>query len=347
MTPSSAKSSSSRSNSEYADVADLFRELREVPEDSAQFQRQRDRIVERCLPLADHIARRFDGRGEPRDDLVQVARVGLVNAVIRFDVNAGSDFVSFAVPTIMGEVRRHFRDNSWSVKVPRRLKELHLRLGAATADLSQRLGRAPTASELAAELDMDRDEVVEGLVAGSSYNTLSIDSGGSGNEDVPAIADTLGDRRHRPRPDREPGSVAPVARCATGAGAYRTGAQVLRVADADADRRAGRHLTDARLPLACEIPSATARPAAVADCGSARKADSAASMLRQIGNAESGSQMRSRRVTAALGTNAQSTFSPAQRTLTVCSAEKPAVPKNSTPDRSSTSRCVFSALRIV
>jgi RNA polymerase sigma-B factor len=123
---------------------------------------------------------------------VQVARVGLVNAVIRFDVDAGSDFVSFAVPTIMGEVRRHFRDNSWSVKVPRRLKELHLRLGAATADLSQRLGRAPTPSELATELEMDRDEVVEGLIAGSSYNTMSID-GGSGTEDAPAIADTLGD----------------------------------------------------------------------------------------------------------------------------------------------------------
>jgi RNA polymerase sigma-B factor len=123
---------------------------------------------------------------------VQVARVGLVNAVIRFDVDAGSDFVSFAVPTIMGEVRRHFRDNSWSVKVPRRLKELHLRLGAATAELSQRLGRAPTASELAAELEMDRDEVVEGLIAGSSYNTMSID-GGSGTEEAPAIADTLGD----------------------------------------------------------------------------------------------------------------------------------------------------------
>ncbi|BBZ62060.1 RNA polymerase sigma factor SigF [Mycolicibacterium monacense] len=172
----------------------MFRELQGLTPSTPQFQRQRDRIVERCLPLADHIARRFDGRGEPRDDLVQVARVGLVNAVIRFDVDAGSDFVSFAVPTIMGEVRRHFRDNSWSVKVPRRLKELHLRLGSATAELSQRLGRAPTASELAEELGMDRDEVVEGLVAGSSYNTLSIDSGGnSGNEDAPAIADTLGD----------------------------------------------------------------------------------------------------------------------------------------------------------
>ncbi len=164
----------------------MFRELAELTEDTAPFQRQRDRIVERCLPLADHVARCFDGRGEPRDDLVQVARVGLVNAVIRFDVNAGSDFVSFAVPTIMGEVRRHFRDNSWSVKVPRRLEELHLRLGPATAELSQRLGRAPTATELAQEFDMDRDEVVEGLVAGSSYNTLSIDSGGGGD-------DTLGD----------------------------------------------------------------------------------------------------------------------------------------------------------
>ena len=170
----------------------MFRELAKLTADSTEFHRQRDSFVKRCLPLADHIARRFDGRGEPRDDLVQVARVGLVNAVIRFDVNTGSDFVSFAVPTIMGEVRRHFRDNSWSVKVPRRLKELHLRLGAATAELSQRLGRAPTATELAAELDMDRDEVVEGLVAGSSYNSLSIDAGG-GDEDAPAIADTLGD----------------------------------------------------------------------------------------------------------------------------------------------------------
>jgi RNA polymerase sigma-B factor len=114
--------------------------------------------------------------------------------VVRFDVEAGSDFVSFAVPTIMGEVRRHFRDNSWSVKVPRRLKELHLRLGTATAELSQRLGRAPTATELAAELGMERDEVVEGLVAGSSYNTLSIDiGGGSDDDDARAIADTLGD----------------------------------------------------------------------------------------------------------------------------------------------------------
>ena len=188
------ESSSPRTRSEYADVPDLFRELNDLPGDSLERERMRDKIVRRCMPLAEHIAHRFDGHGEPREDIAQVARLGLVNAVNRFDVECGSDFVSFAVPTIMGEVRRHFRDNSWSVKVPRRLKELHLRLGTATADLSQRLGRAPTASELADELDMDRTEVIEGLVAGSSYNTLSIDSGGgSSDEDARAIADTLGD----------------------------------------------------------------------------------------------------------------------------------------------------------
>jgi RNA polymerase sigma-B factor len=182
----------SRPSSEYADVPAMFTELAGFDPGSAEFLRQRERIIQRCLPLADHIARRFHGRGETSEDLVQVARLGLLNAVERYDVQTGSDFVAFAVPTIMGEVRRHFRDNSWSVKVPRRLKELHLQLGAATAELSQRLGRAPTATELSAELEMDRDEVVEGLIAGSSYNTLSIDSGGS-EEDAPAIVDSLGE----------------------------------------------------------------------------------------------------------------------------------------------------------
>ena len=207
----------------------MFRELATLDADSSEFQRHRDKIVERCLPLADHIARRFEGRGEPRDDLVQVARVGLVNAVARFDVETGSDFVSFAVPTIMGEVRRHFRDNSWSVKVPRRLKELHLRLGAATADLSQRLGRAPTATELAHELEMDRAEVIEGLVAGSSYNTLSIDSGGSGSgdEEARAIADTLGDVDTGLERIENREALRPLSGRAAGAGANRVGAQVL------------------------------------------------------------------------------------------------------------------------
>lgn len=173
-----------------------FRELAMLDRDSPEYRRRRDEIIQRFLPLADHIARRFDGRGESRNDLVQVARVGLVNAVARYDVEIGSNFLYFAVPTIMGEVRRHFRDNSWSVKVPRRLKELHLRLNAATAELAQRLGRAPTASELAAELGVSREEVVEGLIAGSSYSTLSIDSYGRGNEDGAGLADVVGEIDH-------------------------------------------------------------------------------------------------------------------------------------------------------
>ena len=175
---------------DYNDVPDLLRELAALTPGSAAYQRRRDEIVARCLPLADHIARRFEGRGEPGEDLRQVARLGLVNAITRFDVDAGTGFVAFAVPTIIGEVRRYFRDNSWSVKVPRRLKELHVRLGAASAELSQRLGRAPTPSELAGELGVDRAEVVEGLIAGSSYRTVSIDGGDDGSA---TIASTLGD----------------------------------------------------------------------------------------------------------------------------------------------------------
>ncbi|MFL0175561.1 SigB/SigF/SigG family RNA polymerase sigma factor [Mycobacterium sp. SMC-18] len=177
---------------EYADVLEMFRQLQGTTEDSADYIEQRDAIIERCLPLADHIARRFEGKGEARDDLLQVARIGLINAVKRFDVEMGSDFASFAVPTIMGELRRHFRDNSWSVKVPRRMKELHLQIGTASAEMSQRLGRAPTASELAAELGIDRDEVLDGLMAGSSYKTTSID-GAAGSEERPSLAETLGD----------------------------------------------------------------------------------------------------------------------------------------------------------
>ncbi|KAB7756266.1 RNA polymerase subunit sigma [Mycolicibacterium mucogenicum] len=177
---------------EYADVLEMFRQLQGTTEDSADYIEQRDAIIERCLPLADHIARRFEGKGEARDDLLQVARIGLINAVKRFDVEMGSDFASFAVPTIMGELRRHFRDNSWSVKVPRRMKELHLQIGTASAEMSQRLGRAPTATELAAELGIDRDEVLDGLMAGSSYKTTSID-GAAGSEERPSLAETLGD----------------------------------------------------------------------------------------------------------------------------------------------------------
>ncbi len=114
-------------------------------------------------------------RGESEEDLVQVARVGLVNAVNRYDVGAGHSFVAFAVPTIAGEVRRHFRNCGWALYVPRRLKELHLRINAAMADFAQSFQRAPTASELSGYLGVDRQEVIEALIAGESYRTISMD----------------------------------------------------------------------------------------------------------------------------------------------------------------------------
>jgi RNA polymerase sigma-B factor len=182
-----------RPSSEYAFVTDMFRRLHELDEASVAYQRQRELIFERCLPLADHIARRFRNRGEPLDDLVQAARVGLVNAVNRFDVDNGTDFLGFAVPTIMGEVRRHFRDFGWAVKVPRRLKELQAQVNRAREDLCQQTGRAPTASEIAEHLGIDRETVVESTIASSNYSTLSTDMQTGSEDRDQTIGETLGD----------------------------------------------------------------------------------------------------------------------------------------------------------
>ena len=165
-----------RPEHEYADVTDMFRRLVTLDEGSVEYRRQREMIINRCLPLASHIARRFSNRGEPLEDLVQVARVGLINAVNRFDADNGADFLAFAVPTMMGEVRRHFRDHGWSVKVPRRLKELNSQLRKSREELSQQLGRAPTASEIATHLGIDREEVVQAQIASSAYSTWSSDA---------------------------------------------------------------------------------------------------------------------------------------------------------------------------
>ncbi len=185
----------SEPNSEYADVTIMFRHLATLDADSIRARRERDAIIQRCLPLADHIARRFRNRGEPLEDLVQVARVGLMNAVNRYNVDNGAEFIAFAVPTIMGEVRRHFRDHGWSVKVPRRLKDLNSQLKRCREELSHQLGRAPTASEIAAALGIDREEVVQGQIASSAYTTLSSDTpmGGGDSDDGRSVANTFGD----------------------------------------------------------------------------------------------------------------------------------------------------------
>lgn len=135
----------------------------------------RREIIVGCLPLADRIARRFAGRGEPSDDLTQVARIGLIKAIDRYDPAKGS-FRPFAVIVISGEVRRYFRDTTWGMHVTRGIKDTHRRVRAASEPLSQRLGRAPTARELATELDVAREDISMSMDATYAYRPASLDA---------------------------------------------------------------------------------------------------------------------------------------------------------------------------
>jgi RNA polymerase sigma-B factor len=174
--PRPAPSTGAPSDDAYDDVIEMFLALNKMPAESHEYRRQRDRIVTRCLPLADHVARHFARRGEGLDDLTQVARLGLMNAINRFDPAKGPSFIGFAIPTMMGEVRRYFRDYSWDMRVPRRLRELHVQISRTTADLVQELGRAPTASELSQVLEVPHEAIVECLVAGDAYQLDSLDA---------------------------------------------------------------------------------------------------------------------------------------------------------------------------
>jgi RNA polymerase sigma-B factor len=179
---------------EYADVIGMVAELRSLPEDSEEYVQQRDRIVLRCCPLADHVARHFDRRGESLEDLVQVARVGLIQAVNRFDPDRGSNFVAFALPTMMGELRRYFRDFGWKVHVPRRIRDRQHDINCATADLTHELGRSPSVDELATAMDLERGQVVESLLAARAYQPESLDATVTDQESSSqSIGDTYGD----------------------------------------------------------------------------------------------------------------------------------------------------------
>ncbi len=153
----------------------------------------RNALVEEHVRLAEHLARRFAYRGEPIDDLRQVALVGLLKAVERFDPARGVLFSSFATPTILGELKRHFRDRGWAVRVPRRVQELHLQLGRAVASLSQEMGRAPTPAEIAEQAGVTEEEVLEGMEASSLYRLPSIDAGRPDDEADGGAAARLGD----------------------------------------------------------------------------------------------------------------------------------------------------------
>lgn len=153
----------------------------------------RDQLIEAHLGLAEYLARRFSNRGEPLDDLVQVASLGLVKAVERFDPSRGLEFTTFATPTIVGELKRHFRDKGWAVRVPRRVQELHLRVTGVIDDLQLELGRSPTVAEIAVRAGTSEDEVIEAVDAGSAYRSTSLEAGRGDDEESPGLLGQLGE----------------------------------------------------------------------------------------------------------------------------------------------------------
>ena len=187
-----ASGRSERIAADRARARALFVELNALPTDDPRRARLRDELVEIHLPLVQYLARRFRNRGEPLDDLVQVATIGLIKSVDRFDLERAVEFSTYATPTIVGEIKRHFRDKGWAIRVPRRLQELKLSLTKATSELSQKNGRSPTVAELAAHLGLSEEEILEGLQSANAYSAVSLDSPDGGDDDSPAVADSLG-----------------------------------------------------------------------------------------------------------------------------------------------------------
>jgi RNA polymerase sigma-B factor len=160
----------------------------------------REELVERFLPLARQLARRYQRQNEPLDDLMQVASMGLVKAIDRFDPARGTAFSTYAVPTILGELKRYFRDSGWAVHVPRGMQERVMKLDQASQELHRKLGRSPSASELADELGLTSEEVLEAMEAASAYDAISLEEQrGSDSRDSqePTYADSLGSEEER------------------------------------------------------------------------------------------------------------------------------------------------------
>ena len=172
-------------------AADLIATLAALPAGHPSRPLLRDRSIEGWLPLARHLAKRYGGRGEPADDLYQVAVMGLIKAVDRFDAGRGAAFTAFAIPTIVGELKRHFRDRTWSIRVPRRLQELRLAITGANSRLTHSLDRSPTVADIARHLNLSEEEVLEGLEGARAYTAASL-SAPANDEGTSTLADTLG-----------------------------------------------------------------------------------------------------------------------------------------------------------
>ena len=163
-----------RATLDRAEVRQLFLDYNDAPEDDRN--RLRERLVDQYIGLVEFLARRFRNRGEPLEDLVQVGTIGLLKAIERFDLDREVEFSTYATPTIVGELKRHFRDKGWAVRVPRRLQELHLELTKIVSTLGQELGRSPTVAEIAKAAGTSEENVLEGLEIAQAYNFTSLDA---------------------------------------------------------------------------------------------------------------------------------------------------------------------------
>ncbi|MDI5965234.1 RNA polymerase sigma factor SigF [Streptomyces sp. SL13] len=174
----------------------LFARLEKLEEGTHEHAYVRNTLVELNLALVKFAASRFRSRSEPMEDIVQVGTIGLIKAIDRFELSRGVEFPTFAMPTIIGEIKRFFRDTSWSVRVPRRLQELRLDLAKAGDELAQKLDRAPTVAELAERLGLEREDVVEGMVASNAYTASSLDAQPEEDDSEGALADRIGYEDH-------------------------------------------------------------------------------------------------------------------------------------------------------
>jgi RNA polymerase sigma-B factor len=152
----------------------------------------RERLVERFLPLARQLARRYGSAGEPLDDLIQVASLGLVKAIDRYELDRGTAFSSFAVPTILGEVKRHFRDTGWTLRVPRAIQERRMQVNRAIPALTGRLGRSPTTAEIAEHINATSEEVLEAIEAAVAYEPVSLDTSPGADDEDDTWASSVG-----------------------------------------------------------------------------------------------------------------------------------------------------------
>jgi RNA polymerase sigma-B factor len=170
----------------------------------------REQLIERYLSLVRSLARRYAYRGEQLDDLVQIGCIGLIKAIDRFDVNRGVELTTYATPNIIGEIKRHFRDKGWSVRVPRGLQELNVQLSRLVEELTVQLGRSPTISELAEASGANEEEVLEALESGRAYTSLSLSGGGSGDDDDSLDPlEMLGEEERQYEISEEWASIAP------------------------------------------------------------------------------------------------------------------------------------------